>query len=446
MLFLFLSACTTPAEDTLVSRWEPADVVVAVVVDTLAWHRLRPETTPNIASFFTERGVWMPKVLATRGLTSVATASLLTGTYPRKHQIRSNEGWSAPPMPTLIERFDAAGYFTIGLAANACQFIESTDAGACTWAKSYPEVPLTARDAWLLDALPGALDQRPADQPLFIWVHLISPHHPYQPVEEHFGTFLPEGNSSTLDTSDTELLESIVLGKADMSDEDLARLRAAYDSRVRYTDDNFKELLDILDSRSLLDEAVVLFGSDHGESLWTNSNYFFHGCSPYTDVLRVPFGLVAPDRLPAGATVEGWVSQVDIGPTLADAAGIGWTGDRDGVTLIDDILGGRTPDRPVFAERGERTVTVVHGDWSYVLSPDGGYTGCRPYSPTQPYPGQQEALFDLRTDPLSANNIALQNPEQTSTMKKTLCSWLSQETWSRSTQQNGSNDLLERCN
>lgn len=449
MLISLLSACTTPSdldEDTIVSRWEPAEVVVAVVVDTLAWHRLRPETIPNIESFFSERGVWMPKVLATRGLTSVATASLLTGTYPRKHQIRSNEGWSDTPMPTLIERFNEAGYFTVGLAANACQFIEDTDASTCTWSKTYPEVPLTARDAWLLDALPGALDERPKDQPLFLWMHLISPHHPYRPVEEHFRNFLPADNSSTLDTSDTELLESIVLGQDSMSTDDLARLLAAYDSRVRYADDRFQEALDILETRGLLDKAVVLFGSDHGESLWTNNNYFFHGCSPYTDVLQVPFGLVAPDRLPAGATVDAWVSQVDIGPTLADVAGIGWTGERDGRTLVDNILSGDAPTHPAFAERGDRTVTIVHGDWSYVLNPDGNYTSCRPYSPGRPYPGQPESLFDLRSDPLSTTNIAPQNPEQTNALQQTLCNWLNQESWSRSTQQDAASVLLERCN
>ena len=439
--FFFLTACSNQPEDAIVSRWEPAEVVVAVVIDTMASHRMRSETVPNIEGFFSDNGVWVPQVLATRGLTSVATASLLTGLYPRRHGIRSNAGWSATELPTLITQFNDAGYHTVGLSANACQFIESTDESVCTWSQTYPHDRLTDRDQWLLDALPAALDTRPSDQPLFLWVHLISPHQPYRPVEPYFSELLPDGNTSTIDPGNEALLGDLVLGRQEMSGDDLERIRAAYDSRVRSADESFKSILDALEERGLLSEAVVMLGSDHGESLGSSGDYLFHGCSPNTDVLQVSFGMSAPGRLPAGQTVSGWVSQVELGPTLADVAGIGWRGPRDGDTLADAFISGEAPRRPVYAERSERTATIVDGDWAYVLNPDQDFAGCSPFSEADPYRTASESLFHLSEDPQSANNLITTEPEQAAALKDTLCTWLRDGRWSHQI----NNPLLKSC-
>ena len=460
MLPLLLVACRAeptdpaPASSDFTSRWEPADVVVVVIVDTMARQHMgrwqdEANTTPSIDAFFDQSAV-LANTLTVRGLTSTATASVLTGVWPRTHRVRNNSGWPTAAVPTLIERFNDAGYHTVGLAANACQFIhESTDAEVCVWSQEVEGIEQVLgighdeRDRMLLASFIEQLDARPADTPLFVWVHLMNPHDPYTRTEPWYSEFHPDPYTGDLDPEDPDQLDALILSEEPIDAADLAEIHAVYRSQLRETDAVFGSILEALSSRGLSEEAVVVLGVDHGESLGARNRYLYHGCSVTNEVNAVPFAISAPGRLPA-AWLETWTSQVDIAPTLADVAGIGWTGPREGETLVEGILDGALPERTLFAEGGSETGIVLSGGYKYIRDEVQGNNNCPPYSIDQPYPGQLDALYHLPTDPGEATDLTAAEPEVLAALRSELCGWVLEETWVIPSS-DGPNRLVQTC-
>ncbi|MFT5681530.1 MAG: arylsulfatase A-like enzyme [Myxococcota bacterium] len=460
MIPLLIACQGAKTEDTTVpysdftSRFEPAEVVVVVFVDTLARQHMsgwqtQAQTTPVIDDFF-DTSVVFENTFTVRGLTSVATASVLTGTYPRTHGVRNNSGWSAPSEPTLIERFEQAGYHTIGLAANACQFIDGvTDTEDCVWSQNVEGIDSVVgitheeRDRLLLSTLSERLDERPKGTPLFVWIHLMNPHEPYTRVESWYSEFHPEPYTGTLDATDGDQLDDAILGELPIEGADLAEIHAVYRSQLRETDAVFEGILSAFDERGLRDEAVIAFGADHGEALGARSNYLYHGCSLTNEVNVVPFAISAPGRLPVAWHSE-WVSQVDFAPTLADVAGIGWTGQRDGENLVDGVLAGAIEERPLFAEGGGSTAIVLSGGYKYIRDENQGNSNCPPYNLGQPYPGQRDALYDLLTDPGETTDLTDTETVVLSQLRGELCDWVLDGTWT-TPETDPNNPLVRTC-
>jgi arylsulfatase A-like enzyme len=422
--------------DDIISEWDPAPVVVVVAVDTLARHTMEGwqssfETHPNISAFFT-RSTHFRDVLAVRSLTSPAVASILTGVYPHSHGVRRNTGWAVPVQPTLMERFDDAGYHVMGFASNTCQFLDrGVDVRGCTWSHENEGVydNHAVRDRELVDEFWGQLDLRPTDQPLFVWIHLMNPHVPYTLIEPYYSEFHPGPYEGDIDASSDSDLDAAILGQIPFDEADLAHVKAVYMSQVRDTDDLFGELLEGIGERGLLEDAVVMFGVDHGESLGQRSDYLYHGCSPYNDALAVTFAIEAEDRLPGGLALEGWVSQVDMAPTLAEVAGLDWSGDREGRSLVDDVLGGALQDHDVFFERDVETAGIVRGQTKYLRDEDMGNGSCPPYSRHNRYPGELNELYDMAADPDEAVNLAASQPALQTELLTDLCGFVNDGYW-----------------
>ena len=90
--------------------------------------------------------------------------------------------------------------------------------------------------------------ERHRDEPLLLYGHLIDPHLPYAD---------PGGWADRF--NDGQTTEEI----------------AAYDGEIRYMDEAFGALVDELRASGVLDRAIIVFTSDHGEN-------FRHGLSDHT--------------------------------------------------------------------------------------------------------------------------------------------------------------------
>ncbi|MDE1804683.1 MAG: sulfatase-like hydrolase/transferase [Candidatus Micrarchaeota archaeon] len=64
-------------------------------------------------------------------------------------------------------------------------------------------------------------------------------------------------------------------------------LKKGYEQRIKYIDAKVGELLKSLKERGILDDAVVIIGSDHGQA-FLEHDLMYHGMFPYNDVSRVP--------------------------------------------------------------------------------------------------------------------------------------------------------------
>ena len=176
----------------------------------------------------------------------------------------------------------------------------------------------------------------------------------------------------------------------DITEDQIRRARRGYFGNISYLDDKIGSILQVLeDTRQ---EAVVLFVSDHGDMLGERGLWFkmsmFEGSS------RVPLMISGAGITPG--LVETPVSTLDVGPTLADIAGLDlsaiadWT---DGESLVRIAAGAARKDYVAIEYAAEASITPL------VSLRDDRYKYVR--SAADP-----EQLFDLQEDPHELTNLA----------------------------------------
>lgn len=133
-----------------------------------------------------------------------------------------------------------------------------------------------------------------------------------------------------------------------------ARTRSRYESTVRRADQQFRDLMSLLEERGVLRNAIVVVLSDHGESLGeqdrvtldgeSGTELFGHGTSVFSaDQYRVllamrAYGDASLNReLPVAIDIP--VSLEDIAPTFVDLLGLPPVQDFDGWSLASALKG-----------------------------------------------------------------------------------------------------------
>jgi arylsulfatase A-like enzyme len=179
------------------------------------------------------------------------------------------------------------------------------------------ELSTTARDTILVDEALRRLGA-PARQPFFLYVHMMSPHHPYDPPPP-FDRFVPDKGHAPVKNYPRKSYRFFEGGDA-LAPDALADMVARYDGDVLYADTELARLLAGLDGLGLAGTTAVLVTADHGEEFFDHGNWG-HGQSVYNELIRVPLILRTP-RGAAGERVTTPVSHADVVPTLLAIAGV----------------------------------------------------------------------------------------------------------------------------
>jgi arylsulfatase A-like enzyme len=106
--------------------------------------------------------------------------------------------------------------------------------------------------------------------PSFMFVNYIEPHENY-----------PASKSVAQDKW------LYLSGIEDMTEDVTKKLHTAYLRRLHYLDGVVKKTIDTLKSHGVLDNAVVVLASDHGQ-LFGEHNLLYHALPPYAGIARVP--------------------------------------------------------------------------------------------------------------------------------------------------------------
>jgi arylsulfatase A-like enzyme len=225
--------------------------------------------------------------------------------------------------------------------------------------------------------------------------------------------------------------------ECDLSPEAVRQAILAYDSEIACVDHQFGLLLDALKRLGLEKNTIVIFTSDHGESLGEKGLHFTHGFSVYESALRVPFLLRLPDKKSRGKRLKESVRLLDLMPTLLDLAGIKPIPHMKGRSLASMILGtdseaaGTGP--PVFAE--SEPMYLDHGvrrypqrKRIYLEGEEGKWRTIR----TDRYKlimipkadGPELELYDLASDPGEERDISGEQPETAEKLLESIREWL----------------------
>lgn len=248
--------------------------------------------------------------------------------------------------------------------------------------------------------------------PFFLQVGFPGPHPPYDATPDQLAAFddrdvpMPVNSRRDRDAQPDALKElrrqhvehdhDSVVHDEDPSAERSRRQRRHYLANIAMIDAQVGGIVEALEARGVLDDTVIVFTSDHGDTLGD------HGHSQkwtmYEPSVRVPAVVWAPGRVRSGAVVDDLVSLFDLGPTVLDLVGAETPAWMEARSLLGALTGDDWQGREhVFAEHardailtGTDLMTMVRDSrWKLVEFVD----------------SDQGQLFDLEHDPTEEHSL-----------------------------------------
>ena len=401
---------------------EPQRAVRAVILiscdtlraDHLGSYGYERDVSPNLDAF-AERSVVFERAYSTAPHTNPAFSSLLTSRMPREIGVAAGNRMLMPDaVETLPEHLAKAGIESAAIVSNwALRPPEKSlgDVGVSQGFAHFDAEMNTGEGLReghferLADATTDAairwLGDRPAEDPaFFFWVHYQDPHGPYTPPKRFVDQFddletrepLPPLGSTTGGFRQIPAYQNLGGERRPQY------YRNRYDAEIRFFDEELGRLLAWLEKEGYFENSLIVFTSDHGESLGEHGYWFSHEANLYDEAVRVPLVIHYPPgtQRPSGDQLVG---HLDFWPTVLDAFQLPATASR-GVSLLTRKL-----------PRGRIMAHTLHDqgspfEWS-------GVTDDRYRLLIQL--GRPE-LYDLDRDPEESNNLAEREPKRVESM------------------------------
>ncbi len=342
--------------------------------------------TPNIDRLVA-KGIAFTHAFCQSPICTPSRASFLTGMYPSSvhGSMNGNERWAeAAPLVTALL---ADGGYTCGLAGKlhlaaahgrieprpqhdgyavfhwshgVHDFWENGHAYA-DWLRAqghdlgamleHPEQipPALHQTTWCADRAIEFMATQTGDQPWLMSVNFFDPHAPFDPPQAYLDRY------AATDMPDPLFRASDVATQAELLDIDFQTLcrdpeafnakqvRAAYYAMIELIDDNVGRMLDALEASGQRENTVVIFMSDHGETLGDHG-LLLKGCRFYEGLVRVPLICSWPGHFHQGAVRNALVELTDIAPTLLDLAGLPAPERMQGRSLLRHLTQAEEPD------------------------------------------------------------------------------------------------------
>lgn len=375
--------------------------VILYVVDTLRADRLEGYGGPKgVSPAFLELaadGVLFERAVAQSSWTKPSTISLLSGLLTTEHGVRSREPVIPQEVELIAERFKAAGYRTGAFTTNA-YLIPS--AGFDRGFDTFEFAQLTASE--VTRRAVEWLDSGDDERPVFLWIHTVDPHAPYQPGPAFRQRFAP-GIGSEIGT--VEHVRSLGGQPQAVTAPFVPLYLSLYDAEISQNDEALRELVEFLKAGGRYEDACVAFVSDHGEEFWEHG-VNGHGWDLFDEVLRVPLVVKPPLWSNGGQRIARTVQQIDLAPTLLRLAGLEPSSAMSGGDLFDFD---EDDHRLIFSEmtyEGREGLAVQAGKFKYIEPLSRGFL-------------PDKTLFNLADDPFETNNIIDRFP--------ITAAWLAQE-------------------
>jgi len=244
------------------------------------------------------------------------------------------------------------------------------------------------------------------DKPFFLFLRHMDPHSPYLAPAPFMDMFF---QGDACDPSDDRMqkvydfkpfgdyIKSWVPEGCTNPDYVIAQ----YDSAVAYMDTCINIVLEKMKALGIEEDTIVVFVSDHGETLYDHDCYFDHH-GMYDCTLTVPFIVCWKDHLPC-LRFDDICQLKDVTPTLLDLMGIDVDLPFEGRSLMPLVRGEAREAEPEFYIT-ECTWMRKHGwrtpEWKLMISLEPDFH----FKP-------EIELYNLIKDPKENNNVADENPE-----------------------------------
>ena len=354
--------------------------------------------TPHLQRL-AEEGVLFRQAYAGAPTCSPSRACLMTGQWAHTNGMLglAHRGFGLHDYGrTMVRHFNDAGYHTVRCGL---QHIAPFDSPQRIGYRQEYDLP-SEYGQDVADATLRFLDDRPTDRPFLLDAGVKETHTPFPPPTEEDDARYLTPPPPLPDTPETR------------------KNTAGYCASARRMDAAFGRILDTLDRHGLRENTLVVCLTDHGLQLPLNM------CN-LTDAGIATFMMMrGPGGFEGGAVCEDLISQIDIFPTLCDAAGVETPEWVQG-TSFHPGGGGSIPriNDKIFSEvtyhaayEPQRCVRTER--WKYIKRFDERQSVVLPNideidsramlleAGLREQPRWQEALFDLTFDPYEVRNLA----------------------------------------
>lgn len=342
--------------------------VIVIVLDTLRADRMslygyERETSAKVGAWANRDGVVFENTITAAPWTLPSHVSLFTGLDSVTHGMTSGD-----PVPLglemMAERLQKQGYRTAaftggGYVGENYRVMQGFDT-LSYWFTAKRKVSEVGND--LVAGLSNAVDwldqtqEQVPSQPFFLFFHTYEVHTPYRQREPFFSQFHVGSGGEPMPPVKTIKAQSApvdgfrlkktfaAMGPGEppryqpLEDRYIGLASDLYDSGVAFADLHIGQWLDYLDESGLSENTVVVFTSDHGESLGERGLAGHSSLEEWE--IKIPLVIASPGLENfRGTRVKTQVRLIDVMPTVFDLIGIEAPANIDGVTLLPAIHG-----------------------------------------------------------------------------------------------------------
>lgn len=228
-------------------------------------------------------------------------------------------------------------------------------------------------DMFIGDMAQWWLEEREAKAPIFLQIGFPGPHPPYDPIQRYL-TMYDDINIPVPDVTDEELeaqpvaikdlrsnmkrlnIDSIAW-KDKPSKDEILKIRKHYAANITMIDDKIGQIIDVLERKGYLDNAIMIFTSDHGDGLGD------HGCiqkwNMYESSVNVPLIISSPEKVPAGVINDSLVQLFDLAPTILEKTGASVPDNWEAESLWPTINGESQGRETVYSELARDHIQIT---------------------------------------------------------------------------------------
>jgi len=400
--------------------------------------------TPNLDRI-AEQGVHLENAFVTTSLCSPSRASILTGLYTHKHRVIDNQ--RPVPEGTLYfpQWLQKAGYDTgyfgkwhmgggndeprpgfdkwVSFKGQGHYLPPSPDYTINVDGERVPQKGYITDE--LTDYAVEWLEQpERSEKPFFMYLSHKAVHANFTPADRHQGSYTDEPWSppKTQETSKDNRMKPRWLRDQRNSwhgvdfpyhsELDVEQYYKRYCEAFRAVDDSIGRVLAQLEKMGIHDETLVIYMGDNG--FMFGEHGLIDKRVAYETSIRVPMVMQCPELFEGGTVVDEVVANIDIGPTILEAAGVKTPPHMDGRSFLPLGRGEEIPWRENFLyiyywEKDypqSPTVFCLRGDrWKYIT-----YYGL----------WDTDELYDIQADPNETTNLIEKHPNVVKEMEDEL--------------------------
>jgi arylsulfatase A-like enzyme len=365
--------------------------------------------TPHLDAIAAESTVLMD-CMTVAPTTLASHTSLFTGKYAHHHGAPRNGYMVNLDNVMLAEILKEAGFTTAGFAGSFAldsrfDFAQGFD----TYDQEFDVLvgddgadENQRRAEKVTNAVIAYLNAQEIPDRLFLFAHYFDPHSPYTAPTPFHGMYDPKGGQGLSPFIDIDIDERF---KTDPKQQQLGRrLISQYAAEISYMDFHIGRLFDELRRLGILDEAILLVTSDHGETFMEHSRSFSHGYLVYQATMHSVGVIRLPRGEGGGRRIEQPVSNIDLLPTLLNILGISPPPGIDGEAIPLEATNNALPQRTRFGQATRpRKRHETDPRWMNILKARYIRSGQHKFIQT-PYL-ETEELYDLESDPNEQRNL-----------------------------------------